>query len=204
MNDTPKVNYQGNSHRDKEEKAPKKDIKPIVESGAIQRKKPLGRRFSEVFMGDDARNVGNYLFFDVAVPAAKSFIMDMVSQGIERALYGDSRPRSSSRERSGGYTNYNKISKRDDRREISRRARSTHDFREIIIENRGEAEGVLDALSDLIRQYDVATVADLYELVNISGSFTDDKWGWTEMRNASIRRVREGYLLVLPEPVEID
>lgn len=205
MSDGPKINYTGNSHNKEEKKsaAPKKELKAIVEGGAIERKKPLGRRFSEAFMGDDAKNVGNYLFFDVAVPAAKSFIMDLVSQGIERALYGDSRPRS--RSDRAGYTNYNKISKRDDgRREISRHARNTHDFREVIIENRGEAENVLDTLSDLIDKYDVATVADLYELVNITGSFTDDKWGWTELRGATLRRVREGYLLDLPRPVAID
>lgn len=201
MSDKP-MNYQGNSHKSKEEKASKPEVRRIVEGGVVERKKPLGRKFSEMFMGDDARSVGNYLLLDVAIPAAKSLIMDLISQGIERALYGDSRPRS--RDHRPGYTNYNKVSKRDERREMSRHARATHDFREIVLESRGEAEEVLDTLTELIDKYDVATVADLYEMVNISGSFQDDKWGWVNMRGASVRRVRDGYLLDLPRPVAID
>lgn len=207
MSDAPDpkpMNYQGNSHKGKkEDRAPKK-VKRIVEGGVIERKKPLGRKFAEIFMGDDARSVWNYLLLDVAVPAAKNLITEMVSQGIERTLYGDSRPRGRGGRDRPAYTSYDKVSKRDDRREISHRARSTHDFREIILESRGEAEEVLDTLSELIKDYDLATVADLYEMVNITGSFQDDKWGWTDIREAAIRRVREGYLLDLPRPVAID
>ena len=81
---------------------------------------------------------------------------------------------------------------------MSTRDKATHNFDGIILESRREAEEVIDRLGDLIDNYDAATVSDLYELVGITGSFTDDKWGWTDIRSAGIRRVREGYLLQLP------
>lgn len=73
-----------------------------------------------------------------------------------------------------------------------------HDFSDIILASRADAEEVLDRLRDLVSQYDVATVNDLYDLVGLTGEFTDDKWGWTDLRTASVRVVRGGYLLNLP------
>jgi len=51
----------------------------------------------------------------------------------------------------------------------------------------------------------MVSVADLYELVGIQGSYTDNKYGWTKnIRNASVVRVRDGYLLKLPKALPFD
>lgn len=74
------------------------------------------------------------------------------------------------------------------------------DIPEMILGSRREAEDVLDGLSRMIEKYNAATVSDLYELVDISGRFTDQKWGWTDLSKAVVNRVKEGYLLILPKP----
>ena len=134
---------------------------------------------------------------EVLVPALKNMVSDAVSQGFERILFGEARPRSSAR---SGRTNYSTYSDRtmDNRRDMSRRARATHDFSDVILDNRGDAEDVLDRLRDLISQFEVATVSDLYDLVGLTGEFTDDKWGWYDLKSASVRVIRGGYLLNLP------
>jgi hypothetical protein len=83
---------------------------------------------------------------------------------------------------------------------MSRQARARHDFDEIVLESRTEAEEVIDRLFDLVSRYESATVADLYELVGLASSHTDHKWGWTDLRGAGVSRVRGGYLLDLPDP----
>ena len=50
----------------------------------------------------------------------------------------------------------------------------------------------------------MATIGDLYDLVGMTGDFTDNKWGWDNLSRASTTRVRDGYILVLPRPVVID
>lgn len=199
------VNYQANSHKSKAgpEKEPKK-VEKVVSGEVVQRKKPLGRKIADTFTGDDMQSVGGYILFEVMLPAAKTMISDAVSQGIERLLFGDSRPRGRT-----NYTSYNRMSgssatRKDEPRTISRHARATHDFDEIVVESRGEAAAVLDQLTELIDRYNVATVNDLYELVGITGTFADDKWGWTDLRSASVRRVRDGYLLDLPRTSPLD
>lgn len=205
------TNYPGNSNRKHNEEEPKKKkVDKVVTGSAKKRKKPLSKKLAETFVGEDIESVGQYVLFDVIVPAAKSTIADATSQAIERMLFGESRKRPGQPGRvHGNYTPYNRSSGSTVRtqgsgRDISRRARATHDFDEIIIDTRGEAEEVLDRLGDLIDMYDHATVSDLYDLVGITGNWTDDKWGWFDIREANIARVRSGYLLNLPKPVTID
>lgn len=187
------VDYPANSKKSKENQ--EKRVEKVIE-GEVRTRKPSWRdRFSHAFLSEDSNTVVSYVVMEVLIPAAKNMVSDAVSQGIERILFGDSRPRSTSRL---GQTNYTRFSDRAARPELSRRARATHDFNDVILESRGEAEDVLDRLRDLISQYDVASVNDLYDLVGLTGEFTDDKWGWYDLRSASVRAIRGGYLLNLP------
>lgn len=189
-----------------------KKIEKVVVGEVVRQKKPLGRRMSETFFGGDAQGVVGYVFMDVLVPALKDLVVDMVKTGIERAVFGESRPvsrQNATRYGGTGYTSYNRYStsafsrpepRREEPREMSRKARSSHDFDEIILATRAEAQEVIDRMFDLINQYESASVADLYELVGVSGNYTDEKYGWVDFRGASVVRVRGGYLLDLPRP----
>lgn len=196
--------FPSNSHKKKLEKQPeKKVVKKVVKGGVKKRKKPLSKKLTETFIGEDIDNVSSYIINDVLIPAAKSTIFDMVQGGFEMLLFGERRGYSSrSRGNNKSYVSYNNYSnKRDDRRDISYRDRARHNFDDIILETRAEAQDVLGGLSDLIQDYDSASVADLYDLLGVTGNFTDNKYGWTDLRNASIRPVRGGYLVDLPRPI---
>lgn len=215
-------NYPGNSNKAKapaEETPEPKKIEQVVASGGVSRRKtPLGRRLAETFIGGDARTVGGYVVLEVLVPAARDMIADAFTQGIERMIYGE--VKSSSRRIGGrpsgqnGYVSYNRIAQSNNRpksgldefrrREPDRRSRANHDFDEIIIATRAEAEAVITRLYDILEQYDVATVGDLYELVGITPSYTDAKWGWAQLAGAGVVRVRDGYLLDLPKPQAVE
>jgi hypothetical protein len=192
-----------------------KVIKPVV-TGEVVRKKPgIGRRLRELFIGGDANSVWGYIAYDILIPAVKDTLSDAVSMGIERMLFGDGPAPSGRRPSSGrggatAFTNYNNVSKQKDRyssgrREISRRARGSHNFDEIVLETRAEADTVIERLDDLIDRYNEASVSDLYELVGITGDFTDEKYGWTDMRGAKVTRARGGgYLINLPQTEALD
>lgn len=183
----------------------KKAVEQIVKGQVIRQKKTLGQKFSEAFLGDDTRSVGDYILHDVLIPAMKSTLSDMVGGGIEMLLFGERRSRGSSiyRDRDKSYVPYNKISRTRDDREPIRVSRSKIDLDDIIIESRGEAEDVLDNLVELIQTYNVVSVADYYDMVGIESNFTDNKYGWTNLREATVDRVRRGYCIKLPRPKEI-
>lgn len=201
-------NMPGNSNASKK----KTDIdeerhvkKAVIQSQPVTRKKSLGKKFTETFLGDEVQNVRQYVIFDVLLPAAKATLSDMVSQGLEMLLFGEGSRRGSNTRRDGGrsyvsYSNYYKSDRQPNK--VNRRA--AHNFDDIILETRGEAEEVLDNLVDLTVDYGYATVADLYDLVGISHNYTDRKWGWDNLNGATAKRVRDGYLLVLPKAKVIE
>lgn len=200
----PSSNYNlpGNSHKAKE--GGKKNVQKIISGEVTQRKKSLGRRIAETFSGDDAHSVGHYVLFEVALPAIKQLLADAASQGVERLLFGE---RGGGRSSGRSYTPYNRVSSggtsRSSTPPASPKSISRSGYEDILYETRAQAELVLDQLTALIEQYNVATVSDLYSLVGITGSFTDDKWGWASLAGARVRRVQEGFLLDLPRAVDI-
>jgi hypothetical protein len=197
-----KVNYPSNSKKDRESRK----VEKVTTGKVTTRKKGTGKKLFESFVGEDINSVTSYIIHDVLIPAAKSTLSDMVQGGIEMLLFGERKGSRTTRDKSKSYVSYSSYSnnKRDDRREFSNRSRTTHSFDDIVLASRGEAEEVLSHLVDLTIDYGEATVSDLYDLVGITGSFTDNKYGWTDLSRASVTRARDGYLLNLPKTMVLD
>lgn len=183
----------------------------IVSGKIVRRKKPLLSRLKETFIGNNTDGVFTYVAFEIVIPAVKDVIVDVITQGVERTLYGESRP-ASRRAGNRTYTSYNNMSRpspssrfnRDEPRSMSRNPRGLHRFDEIILDSRFEGEEVLDALQERLDKYGAASVADLYDFVGVTGDYTDGKWGWKDLRSAKVTRVREGFLIDLPRPEHLD
>lgn len=204
-----KVNYPANSKKSRgQEQQPlleKPPTEKVVTGVVRERKKPAFSRFFGNIVAEDGGSVGSYILMDVMLPAAKNMISDAISQGIDRLLFGDSRPRRS--DVRPGYTSYNRVAKPAGytaSAPLSRQSRANHDFSDIIVETRVEAEEVIDHLIEMIKMYGTAKVSDLYDLVGLTGTFTDDRWGWTDLREARVRPTRGGYLLDLPRTESLD
>lgn len=207
-------NYNG-KQKEQPKKKNDKHVEKVIKGAPVERKKTLGRKLAETFTGDDMHSVGEYILFEVVVPQVKDLLFDSLSQGIQRKLFGGSSTQSYRRP-SGvrNVTSYNtmykspnpagRASEPDGPRAVPASARATGDFREIVLETRGDADVVLESLQALIDQYQMAAVSDLYELVGMSSNFTDEAWGWFDLRGAGIQRVREGYLLNMPRPRPLD
>lgn len=217
--DTPE--FPPNSQASKKGVKNVKNLSPVVSGTATRRRKSLRKQFRETFVAGDARTAVHYVLFDVLLPSAKDTLVDAVASGFERWVFGEGRRRGSTRPQSGptGYVNYNRMMGpyssdysgspvmsrlSGHQRALSRRARARHDFDEIVLTERHEAEEVIDRLFDLVSQYESASVAELYELVGLGSNHTDTKWGWTDLTGAGITRIRGGFLLDLPEPEFLD
>jgi len=84
------------------------------------------------------------------------------------------------------------------------KARASHDFDQIVLETRGDAVNVLEGLISIVNHYGQVSVSDLYDLVGVSGSFADRRWGWIgSLDESDVRQVRGGFILDLPRPVEL-
>lgn len=200
--------YKPNSHASKErdKQTDEKRVKEKVVKGTVKTKKKNGvRKFTEDFIPGDVHDVKTYIFSDVLIPAIKDTISDIVKNGVDMILFGVTgrsgrKPISSKISYSDYYGSRN--STRD--RFSDPRTRISYSYDDIILESRGEAEEVLCRLDEIIDLYGVARVADLHDLVGVTGNYTDNHYGWTNLRNADVVRVSGGgYRLKLPKALPI-
>ena len=73
---------------------------------------------------------------------------------------------------------------------------------ELVYETRSDAEKVLNGMSEIIDNYGFVTVADLYDISGLPGAYyTDSSIGWKgSIKEATIKKVRYGYVIDLPKP----
>ena len=186
----------------------KKKLAPLVSKGSVAKKKrTVADKFKDAFLGE-SENLGDYIMYDVLVPAFRDTVSEMGFGIIER-LFGNGRSSRSRgsvvRDRGRSYVSYNSSSRndrdrgRDDRRDIDKGSRARHSFDNVVFTNKWEAEDVLAHLVDMILEYGEATVRSFYELSNIEADYTDDRYGWTNLRDAYVERTRNGYVIVFPQ-----
>lgn len=201
--------YQPNSHRSKEMRAAEtteeRKVQKVV-NGKVKTKKNDVRKLTDIFISEDAVNVKSYIFWDVLVPTIKKAISTIVTDGVDMILYGGSGGNSTRKTSSSkiSYRSYYDDKHTDRRDGDSYRNRTRFDYDDIVFESRGEAEGVRQQMVEIIDRYGFVTVADMYEMADLTSPYTSNKYGWTNIRNAEPVRVRDGYILKLPKAMPID
>ena len=204
--------YKPNSHKYKEtqknvennnEMPVEKRTEEIVMGPVKRKKKSKIGKFADEFISEDAKNVKSYVFGEVLIPAIKKGISDIVVDGINIILYGESRK--NDRRGIANSVSYTKYYDNRPSRPINRMPeRNGYSYDDIILGSRGEAEDVLTRLDELIDRYGVVRVADLYDLVGVTGNYTDNYYGWNDIRTADYIRVKDGYMIRMPRAVPIE
>lgn len=206
------MDYQGNSNKAKEpsEPTPEKKVEAVIEPGkAVIKERGLGSRFHRIFLGGDANTASSYVIAEVILPAFRTLVVDVVTQGIEKFVYGDSRrPRSPSS--AGPRIQYNKpvgVTQYAPGRPMISQAptdrwiRPTKSFDDVIVPTKDDADSVIDALIAIIDSYQVVTLAELHEILGMPTKHVDNKWGWSNLTAIEANQVREGWKITFP-PME--
>lgn len=201
-------NLPDNSRKGREEAKQKQALEEKraekVVKGKVKTKKNEMRNLRDMFISEDASNVGDYILMDVLIPSIKKALYDIVVGALDMSLFhGRGRDGKRSTADKISYRDYNGVSRRDERNYGDSRSSSKYSYDDIILETRGEAEDVLARMDEIMEDYDVVRVADLYDLVGITGEHTDNKYGWTNIRNAEVVRVRDGYKIKMPRALPI-
>jgi hypothetical protein len=189
-----------NSRKYKEQKAREVEKKnEKVVKGKVSVKK---KSWWSSFITDDIGSIGTYVKDELLIPRIKSIIVDIITGSTER-FFDVGPSRSSSTQTAyykGATTNYNeRYKKAKDEPSVKR---SKFDLKDLIFENRSDAEDVKDQLEAMIEQYDTASVADLWDFVGKpeEAEFTDNNYGWTigDIRDFKVHYTGNGYRLDLP------
>jgi hypothetical protein len=200
------VSLPGNTDKAKEGASPEKKV---IAKAKVQKKSAI-KEALRTFFAQDLPEIAEHLVIDVAIPATKNAITDMVTQGIQQLLYGEVDPR---RRSTSGYTSYSSASRSDRGRGYYETRRSERreprqpkptNVEDLVFDTRGDAVDVIEFIADSIDQYGQVSVADLMSSVGIQPRYTDERWGWTTTDAFEIRQIREGWLVSAdrPEPLK--
>lgn len=195
--------YQSNSHKSKVDgEAKEKRVKKVV-NGNVKTKSNEKRKLLNTFISEDASNVKSYVLIDVLIPAVKKAISDIVTDGIDMILYGET---GGSKRKSGNKISYRSYydDKQEGRHERKPRYGGRFDYDDLVFDSRAECEAVREQMVDVIDSYGFVTVADMYDMADIPAPYTSSKYGWTNIRTAETIRVKDGYVLKLPKAMPID
>lgn len=206
--------YKPNTKKYKEEQAQqqtpdKPKVEKVINGTAKVKKKSEFRKIADNFIAEDAESVKTYVVRDVIIPSVIDLIEDIVVGGIRTLLRGDSGRRDDrNRSRYGGspsYVNYTRYSDRDDRRrDRDTRSPRGYDQGNVVVNSRADAEAVIEQMDGIMDTYGMVSVADLYDLVGMTSNFTDNNYGWTNIRNAKPVRLRDGgWEIQMPKAIPI-
>lgn len=194
--------YGPNSHKSKAEgETSEKRVEKAVVTGDVKVKKNNMRKFTDAFISGDAKDLKEYIIMDVVIPTVKKAVVEAITTAADMIFYGGKG--ASKRTTNAGYVSYDRFSTRREE-QAPARAYKTYSYDNVTISSRGEAEMVLREMRNLINRYNMVRVADFYDLVGITGDYTDCKYGWTDLRDAEVVRKYDGYTITLPRAFPID
>lgn len=189
--------YPSNSFIKPVKEEPKKEM--IVSTPAKIQKKSFWEN-----LGDLTKSAAKSVCTDILVPSIQKTVSTMVNNMVDIMIYGEPQNRQNDRSQ-GTRVSYSSYYGTQSRAQNTRpRVVQDYNYDNIVLNSREDAENVLAQLDDVIRSYGYAKVADLYDFVGLRSKFTDNNYGWTDLRSASVSRCRDGYLLVLPKPMALE
>lgn len=203
-----------NSYKSKEIKQPSSapKAKPVVsKSAVVSTKKPLGQRFKDAFIAEDAADIKSWLVQDILIPGVKNTVIDMLSMLFFSKTGGGNR-RSSSYSfyrPTYGYggasyaSYYNGQSRQQYNGSNNNQGYVSHNakvnYRDIVLERRDDAERVVNEMRGRIAEFGSVSVAAMLDMMEITSDFNDNNWGWTHPNSVGIRRVPNGWLIDVAE-----
>lgn len=190
---------------------PKKEPYAPVVSGAVRARRPIGRRIFNFMFAESPKTLGALVSKEVIVPRLKAGFEEAANSFLAGMLWGNSanRPMSHlvrSATLRGNATNYSARSQLTPQQQIVQQAAPQHssgNYEDLILRELEDAEMLLVHIIELLSQYNVVCVGDLYEKAGIITQPSDSMYGWLSLQGARISKVREGYLLELPRPTLI-
>lgn len=210
-------------------KEEKQRHKPVVQNGNVKQHKPgiIERWVTGVLGPNGAKAIFSRISSEVVLPNLKVIAADSISAATDMALFGERRQRSGSNGARGTNVgraqNYQNSFGRNGRQpgvpgyaQQRNRQANNQDWNnpgpgepemqvpDYSLQNRRDANDVLNILIGDISRFGQVSVADYKDLLDIPTEFTDHGYGWTDLSMARVVQNfgGRGFSITLP-PVEI-
>ena len=183
----------------------KKEKQKLKKPDGLVKKSPV-KKFTETFFAEDLNTFKRAFFKDLLIPGIK----DLIFSSIQRLFYNGG-PRSAP----GAFSSYGSNLVRDYTQNVNYNAVSSSnranantkkfDFSDLIFRDMPAARDFQNEMKLQIAQEGKLFVSELYDALDKVGGLdiTDNYYGWYSLDGSYIQPVPTGFLLVLPQPVQI-
>lgn len=182
----------------------KKKVEKVV-TGEVKTKKKSSVALAMQRFGlvpEDIEDVKEYIIREQVIPTVKNLFFDMLQTIIFGGDY-----RGGNRRRGGSRTSYESYYEGNNRNYNKTRGKSNFNYDELLFDSRGDADDVLDQLSDMMHRYHTVSLADLFDASGVTCPHTYNRYGWDEdedIARARVVRTSDGWMIKLPRPRPID
>ena len=154
------------------------------------------------FLAPDAKNVGDYILTDVAIPSIKKLISDAIKGAIDWILYG----RRGTKPNGIGQVSYNNFYVSSNAQTgyganpMLNNRNNVYTINDFIFNDYGDAERVLISMKNCIAKYGCVKVGDFYDFIGKQPNNTDYSYGWDDLSATDIIRNSDGFSIRFPVP----
>lgn len=206
--------YPSNTLKERGKNAQQKP-KPELKCVVTGKSKPVPQSmWSKVFVGikpASGQTMKSFIFDEIVTPLIQRAVVEGITGTINYLVKGDAyADRKDVRQFGKSYINYNGISSGKPSGSAGQYVYSGKssgmDIENVWFESRVDAQHVLDEMQGVISQYDILTVNGFYDLVGQTSRIdpSNEKFGWSDLRNAYITASHGGWIIHLPRPMPID
>lgn len=206
--------YPSNTLKERNKQAQQKP-KPELKCVVTGKSKPVPQSiWSKVFVGikpASGQTMKSFIFDEIVTPLIQRAVVEGVTGAINYLVKGDAyADRKATNSFGKSYINYNGISSGKptggNGQYVYSGKNSGMDIENVWFESRVDAQRVLDEMMGVIAQYDILTVNGFYDLIGRTSLIdpSNEKFGWSDLRNAYITGARGGWIIHLPRPMPID
>ena len=159
-------------------------------------------------IANDAKTVGHYTLFDVFIPSVKRIIYDLTTKALGMSLFGNGGGPANQNQ---GYVSYarpysqisyanNNVLRPVNPSQQQQRVQqpAINDYAHFVYATRGDAEYVLEQMQNILDDYSVVRVSELYDLAGKTAPITSENYGWTSLAQAHVDVCSEGFCIKLP------
>ena len=183
-------------------------------------KKSFSTKLKETFIAEDARDVGDYIVWDILIPTIKKTIRDIIVGSADRIFLGTTSVESDRLYTRNGVTTvrpqkaYSTISTNARNRQVDARStpqvvspRNNFEILDWTFSDRGQLEKAFDDMLNVLDEYGRLTVNEYADILSryFDGipqlEYTTQLYGWRSLSSASIVNTVNGYYLKTPRPI---
>lgn len=173
----------------------------ISEETKVVKRRAKQQNFFEQDLKETAYDVKD----SIVIPAVKHLIEDALLGAIHGTLWGRqySTPSSGKTDYAGAFRRGNGIDRPFNSSKSDPRPQVGYLFEECIFESKYAAYDVLNAMKADMEEFGLVRVSDMYDYAHMPHSYTDVKYGWTNLDGARVSRRGSDWGIDLPKPKPI-